>query len=139
MTQVHFLHGTGDRIAAAAEWLTQAWSRRETVTVFAPRPDLAERLDRQLWIQPAIGFVPHCRSDSPLAAETPIVITDRPQAGAAILLNLADEMPPAFESFAQLVEIISTDDAVRLPARARVKQYKDGGHDIQYQDISGGL
>ena len=138
MTQVHFLHSAPDRIAAAADWLAQAWSRRETVTVFAPQAELADRLDRQLWLQPATGFSPHCRANSPLAAETPIVITDSPAAGAAILLNLADQLPPDFASFGQLVEIISTDESVRLSARARVKQYKEDGHDIQYQDLSRG-
>ena len=138
MTQVHFLHSAPDRIAAAADWLAQAWSRREAVTVFAPQAELADRLDRQLWLQPATGFIPHCRANSPLAAETPIVITDSPAAGAAILLNLADQLPPDFASFGQLVEIISTDESVRLSARARVKLYKEDGHDIQYQDLSRG-
>ncbi|RTL56432.1 MAG: DNA polymerase III subunit chi [Rhodocyclaceae bacterium] len=141
MPRVQFLHGTDDRIQAAAAWIAAAWSRRERVTVFAPQRELAERLDRQLWIAPAIGFIPHCRGDSPLAAETPVVITDRILGSETTpsLLNLSDEMPGDMAGFDTLVEIVSTDDAVRLPARDRARQYKEQGCEVQFKDIASGL
>ncbi|CAB1368616.1 DNA polymerase III subunit chi [Denitratisoma oestradiolicum] len=141
MTRVHFYHGASDRIAAAADWLDRSWRSRRRIVVYAPRADLAERLDRQLWIHPATGFTPHCREGSPLAAETPIVIVAQagpPQADEC-LLNLSDEVPPEFAAYGELVEIVSTDDAVRLPARERFRRYREQGCELINQDIAAGF
>lgn len=148
MTRILFLHGAADRIQAAAQWLQCAWQERSgavgngpVVLVYAPEQEAAERLDRLLWTQPALSFVPHCHADSPLAGETPILITDRlddpPCDGC--LLNLSNELPAAFSRFEYLVEVVSTDDADRLPARGRFKFYRDRGYAIENHDISGGV
>jgi len=140
MTRVCFLHGTEDRIQAAAAWINAAWSRKERVTVFAPQRDMAERLDRQLWVAPPLSFVPHCRSGSPLQDETPILITDQPDPALhhQNLLNLSDEIPPDFTRFDTLVEIVSTVPEVRNPARERVHHYKEQHCEVQFEDISHG-
>jgi len=141
MTRISFLHGAADRIQSTALWLQQAWSRREAVLVFVPDSEQATRLDRVLWTQPALSFLPHCRVDSPLAGETPILLTDRlddpPQ--DACLLNLSNDLPPTFARFEHLVEIVSTDDADRLPARERFKFYRERGYAIDSRDIAGGV
>lgn len=145
MTKVSFLHGAADRIQSAAQWLQQAWRQREdaqfSVLVYVPDPEQSARLDRVLWTQPQLSFLPHCRSDSPLAAETPILLTDNLDAPPQeqCLLNLSNELPPTFSRFEELVEIVSTDDADRLPARERFKFYRERGYAIDSRDISGGL
>lgn len=141
MTRISFLHGAPDRIQSAAHWLQQAWAGRQAVLVYVPDADQATRLDRMLWTQPALSFVPHCRTDSPLADETPILLTDRLDTPAQenCLLNLSNELPPTFSRFEHLVEIVSIDDADRLPARERFKFYRDRGYAIENRDISGGL
>ncbi len=140
MTRISFFHGARDRLQAAASWLAGAWERRERVLVYVPDAALADRLDHLLWTQPAIAFLPHCPADSPLAAETPVVITRRLDESAQPpedqrLLSLADEIPPGFARFAELIEIVSNDDAVRLPARERFKFYRDRGYDIGTFDL----
>lgn len=141
MTRIQFLHGADDRLAAAAEWLRQAWQRRQPVVVYVPRPEHADRLDRLLWIQPAIGFVPHCSVESSLAAQTPILLAQEidqiPFDGC--LVNLADQLPPGFARFQEVIEIVGTDDAERVPARERFRFYRERGYAIDARDISGGL
>lgn len=141
MTRISFLHGAADRIQAAALWLHQAWRERQPVLVYVPDGAEATRLDRTLWAQPPLSFLPHCGSDSPLAAQTPILLTDRldDPAQEDCLLNLSDELPPTFSRFEHLVEIVSTDDRHRLPARERFKFYRDRGYAIESRDISGGF
>jgi DNA polymerase-3 subunit chi len=141
MTRISFLHGAGDRIQAAAQWLQRAWGRREPVLVYVPDSGQSALLDRVLWTQPQLSFLPHCRVDSPLAAETPILLTDTLDAPPqdSCLLNLANELPPTFSRFEHLVEIVSVDDTDRLPARERFKFYRERGYAIVSQDISGGL
>lgn len=141
MTRISFLHGAPDRLQAAAQWLHQAWAKRQAVLVFAPDGEQAARLDRLLWTQPALSFVPHCRHDAPQATETPILIADSldDPAQEDCLLNLSDSLPPTFSRFGQMVEIVSTADADRLPARERFKFYRDRGYAIEARDISGGV
>jgi DNA polymerase III subunit chi len=137
VTKVLFLHGASDRLAAAARWLAEAAVARRTVLVLAPGEETAERLDRLLWTQAATSFVAHARADSPLAAESPIVITR--DIGTLphdqVLLNLGDELPPNFARFEELVEVVSDDDEVRLPARERFKFYRERGYAPESRDI----
>lgn len=137
MTKVLFLHGASDRLAAAARWLAEAALARRTVLVLAPGEETAERLDRLLWTQAATSFVAHARADSPLAAESPIVIAR--DIGTLphdqVLLNLGDELPPNFARFEELVEVVSDDDEVRLPARERFKFYRERGYAPESRDI----
>ena len=141
MTQILFLHGAADRLQAAVQWLHQAWSQRRQVLVFAPEAAVAAQVDRLMWTQPKLAFLPHCRNDSPLATETPIVITDDLTAPPQqhCLLNLSNDLAPTFARFEQLVEIVSTEDSDRLPARSRFTFYRDRGYAIENRDISGGL
>jgi DNA polymerase III subunit chi len=141
VTRISFLHGADDRLQAAAQWLQQAWARREAVLVYAPDAEVATRLDRVLWTQPQLSFTPHCFADAPLAGETPILLTanlDHPPQESC-LLNLANQLPPTFSRFEHLVEIVSTDDADRLPARERFKFYRERGYVIDSRDIAAGL
>ena len=144
MTKVLFCHGASDRLHAAAVWLIRydvqqgSSGAAQPTLVYAPDTETAERIDRLLWAQSATGFFPHCRADSPLAAETPVVITGSLEAMPhhERLLNLSNELPPGFSRFENLVEVISEEDAVRLPARERVKFYRDRGYDIQFRDLN---
>lgn len=146
MTRVQFFHGANDRVDAAVSWLNFAWSKRRDVSpqqiiVFAPDAAIAERLDRQLWLQPAGGFLPHCRANSPLARETPVVIGD---SLASLdehrqLLNLSDKVPPEFSRFDEVIEIVSQEGADKLPARERFKFYRERGYELQSRDISAGF
>jgi DNA polymerase-3 subunit chi len=91
-----------------------------------------------LWTHAALSFVPHCQADSPLAAETPILITDTletiPQDER--LMNLSREIPPGFSRFQSLIEVVGQDESDRLAARDRVKFYKDRGYEVRYFDLS---
>lgn len=133
-------------MAAAANWLQMAWAKRKNtgaqqVIVFAPLADLAERLDRQLWLQPAGSFVPHCHASSSLAGETPIIICDSLAALDAHqqLLNLDDNVPAEFSRFDELFEIVTLNGPDKLPARERFKFYRERGYELHNQDISAGF
>lgn len=138
MTQVFFYHGAPDKLAAACALLGKAAAQKKPVLVYAPQPEVAGLLDRLLWTQSALGFVPHCRADSPLAAETPILIADSleqlPQDER--LMNLGPAVPPGFSRFQSLIEVVGQEEADRTAARDRVKFYKDRGYEIRYFDLS---
>lgn len=138
MTQVFFYHGAADKIAAACALLGGAYVKKKPMLVFAPDSAIASSLDRMLWTHSALSFVPHCRADSPLAAETPILITDTLESIAQDerLMNLSQAIPPGFSRFQSLIEVVGQDEEERSAARERVKFYKDRGYEVRYFDLS---
>lgn len=138
MTQVFFYHGAADKIAAACALLGGAYAKKKPMLVFAPDSAIASSLDRMLWTNSALSFVPHCRADSSLAAETPILITDTldtiPQDER--LMNLSQVIPPGFSRFQSLIEVVGQEEEERSAARERVKFYKDRGYEVRYFDLS---
>ena len=138
MTQIFFYHNAFDRIATAATLIGKTYRQRKPMLVYVPQADIAAALDRLLWTQPPTGFVPHVRSTSDLAAETPIILTDDPTLAPQNerLLNLSADIPPAFSRFTSVIEVVGKNDEERQSARARVKFYKDRGYAIQYFDLA---
>lgn len=141
-TRVFFYHNAVDRIAASVALIAKAFAQKKAILVYAPEAEVASALDRQLWMQPPIAFIPHVRSDSPLAAETPVLIADQLESPAQHerlerLLNLSSEVPPGFARFISLIEVVGQEEGARLAGRQRAKFYKDHGYEIQYFDLSG--
>lgn len=138
MTQVFFYHGAADRIAAACALLGGAYAKKKPMLVFAPEKEVANNIDRVLWTHQALSFIPHCRADSPLAGETPILIADSLETIAQDerLMNLSQEVPPGFSRFQSLIEVVGQAEDERLAARERVMFYKDQGHEVRYFDLS---
>lgn len=138
MTQVFFYHGAADRIAAACALIGGAYAKRKPIIIYAPEANTAETLDRALWTHSQLSFIPHCRADSALADETPIIIAANlertPQQER--LMNLSPDIPPGFERFQSLIEVVGQDEADRQAARVRVHSYKAQGCDIRYFDLS---
>lgn len=138
MTQVFFYHGAADKIAAACALLSGAHAKKKPMLVYAVDNSVASSVDRMLWTHSALSFVPHCRADSPLAAETPILITDKLETIAQDerLMNLSQEIPPGFARFESLIEVVGQEESDRTAARERVKFYKDRGYEVRYFDLS---
>ncbi len=138
MTQVFFYHGAADKIAAACALLSGAYTKKKPMLVYAVDSSVASGVDRMLWTHSALSFVPHCRADSPLAAETPILITDKLDSIAQDerLMNLSPEVPPGFSRFENLIEVVGQEENDRTAARERVKFYKDRGYEVRYFDLS---
>ena len=142
MTQVDFYHDAPDRLTTALSIVRKAYAQRTPLLLLVPASPLAKRLDHLLWEQPAIGFYPHCRLDSPLASQTPILIAEQLAANTALphqqlLINLGEEVPAGCERFARIIEIVGRSEADKGPARQRFKHYRDGAYDIHRHDLSG--
>lgn len=137
MTRIFFYHNAADRIVAAATLVSKAFAQKKPLLIYAPDHEVAAGLDRQLWTQVPNGFVPHVRGDSPLATETPIVITDSLESPLQDqrLINLSMEVPPGFSRFENLIEVVGQAEDERLAGRERVRFYKDRGYEIRYFDL----
>ncbi len=139
MTAIDFYFNAADRLQVACRLAAKALAHNKRLLIFAPQPEVAQRIDRMLWTWPAIAFVPHCMAHDPLAADTPVLITaEAPQPGPAeVLLNLGADCPPLFERFERLLEIVSCDDEERSAGRNRYRVYKGRGYPISDHDLAG--
>lgn len=128
VTKVQFYHNTPDRLALACELVTRAQAGGRQVAVRLPDTGMARKLDLMLWTSEPLAFVPHVMNDSPLAAETPVQIgtpgNDVRWPHGDVLFNLADDLPPGFDTFRTIVEIVGQSEAEKNPARTRWMQYK---------------
>lgn len=138
MTEVFFYHGASDRVAAACALLGGAYAQKKPMWVLVPDPAVAELLDRQLWTANALSFIPHCRADSALAADTPIVLAERlpPELTGERLMNLGAEVPASYPRFAKLIEVVGQDEDERLAGRERVRRYRADGCAVNFVDLS---
>ena len=138
LTKVFFYHNAVERLATAAALISKAALQKKSMLVYAPDESVASMLDRLLWTHPPIGFVPHVRAPSPLAAETPVVIADNPETSPQNerLFNLSAEVPPGFSRFTSLIELIDQEEATRRAGRERARFYKDRGYELQFIDLA---
>ena len=138
MTQIDFYTNTADKLATACRLAQKAYSLGNRMIALCPDGQMAQRLDRMLWMSPATGFTPHCDAADALAAATPVVI-DRGGADPVhdqVLMNLGDEWPPLFSRFERLIEIVTLDDDDKKLARERFKFYRDRGYEIRVHDLA---
>ncbi len=137
MTSIDFYTHVNDRFEVVARLVAKAFAQHGSVRVLTGNPESTEALDRMLWIQPAIGFLPHCRVDSRLAAETPIWVDHvlEHQGPAAVLINLHDAPPPFFSRFERLAEVVGADEAQADAARRRYRFYRERGYELRTHNL----
>ena len=136
MTSIDFYTHVSDRYEVVARLVAKAFAQHGSVRVLTRDAESTETLDRLLWIQPATGFLPHCRLDSRLAAETPIWIDHalEHQGPAAVLINLHDAPPPFFSRFERLAEVVGAGDADA--ARVRYRFYRERGYELRSHNLA---
>ena len=137
MTRIDFYTKVDDKLRFACRLCAKALSQKMRVNVYTSDAQLAERFDHLLWQTPATGFIPHCRAEDPLAAETPVLI--HTSEGAllhdTLLINLDQAWPPFFSRFQRLVEIVSGETHDTSSARERFRFYRDRGYAINTHDM----
>jgi DNA polymerase-3 subunit chi len=138
MTSIDFYTHVPDRIDVAARIIAKAHAAHGSVRVLTPDEATTDALDRRLWLAPPTGFLPHCRLDSPLAAETPVWIGHSLEHSgpAAVLVNLHRDPPPYFSRFERLAEIVGVDEADAAAGRERWKYYKARGYELRQHNLS---
>ncbi len=141
MTEVSFHFNVPERTDYTCRLLRKATRQGAKVVVTGPG-ELLGGLDRALWTFDPLEFVPHAllRSGQPAPErlrDTPVWLLEDSAAAVHhdVLLNLGHEPPAGFESFARLIEIVSTDEDERAAARLRWKHYASRGYNIVRHEV----
>jgi DNA polymerase-3 subunit chi len=114
------------------ELVEQAFRAGRRVHVHCLDDDMLAAMDELLWTFHDTSFVPHALAGSAEAPDVPVVLAASldPPAGAEVLVNLHDEVPPFFSRFEQVIETTGEDERSRALARGRYRFYKDRGYPI---------
>jgi DNA polymerase-3 subunit chi len=139
MTAIDFYTHVASPLDVAARIVQKAWAQHGSVRVLTPDAAATAELDRLLWTQSALSFIPHCRLASAIAAETPVIVDDAltHDGAAAVLINLHPQTPPFFSRFERLAEIVGTDDPATEAGRARYRYYRERGYEMRTHNLSG--
>lgn len=140
MTEVSFYTHAADKLTVARQLVSKARAKKLNVLVYTPDHALAAEMDRLLWTQPALAFIPHCLDGDPLASVTPVIIGTQAEAlpSADVIINLADEPPAVFSRFERLMEIVTDAEPDLSQGRARYRFYKDRGYALVNNDLRNG-
>ena len=140
MTEVAFHFNAPDKVGYACRLLRKAAGTGARVVVTG-EAQLLRELDVALWTFAPLEFVPHCHaaaSTEQVLAASPIVLADSVQAAPhrEVLVNLGQPVPPGFEGFERLIEVVTLEDEDRQGARRRWKHYADRGYAITRHDLA---
>ena len=137
MTTIDFYTHVADRLAIAARVVAKAYAAHGSVRVLTPDRPTTDALDRLLWLQTALSFLPHCRMDSALAPQTPIWIDEAPEHNGpcAVLVNLSAAPPPFFSRFERLAEIVGKEEADVTAGRERFRFYRERGYELRTHNL----
>src|SRR5258708_9339354 len=96
MTRIDFYRYAEDKVRFACRLAAKAFDHSSRVVVYSPDPQVLAEFDRARWTFQSTRFVPHCSALSPLAPETPRVLSSGAASlpHRAVLLHLPDVHPP---------------------------------------------
>lgn len=137
MTRIDFHSNVPDKIAYVCRLVRKARAQaqpKQIVLLTESQQQLAI-LDQALWTFSAIDFLPHVCGASPLATQTPVILTDNGEFEAPhyqILINLSTLTPQHFARYERMFEIVSSENADTLAGRSRYSFYKQRGYPLTH-------
>ena len=132
MTRIDFHTNVGDPLAYACRLARKAYLSGKPLVVLA-EPQRLAAFDEQLWTFQPLEFVPHCMAKSPLAEDTPVVLTSNLDEAPHhhVLVNLGAPVSAQFARFERLVEIVGSEGDELAAGRERYRFYRDRGYVIE--------
>jgi DNA polymerase-3 subunit chi len=138
MTRIDFYIHVDNQLHTLCTLAAKALAKDVRMMILTPDAQTTDRIDKGLWSQPPIGFLPHCRAAHRLASVTPIIVDHvaEPIVHEQVLVNLCPQCPAVFSRFDRLIEIVGLDEAECELARTRFRFYRDRGYDIHTHDLA---
>ena len=122
---------TDARLTFACRLAEKAWRLGHRVYVHCQDDNQRDMLDGRLWQFKGEAFVPHDHAETDPDAVVVLGTHTPPTRQNDLLINLTTEIPPAFERFARVAEIVVEDVTVRQAARQSFRFYRERGYPLQ--------
>lgn len=130
------------RLRFACRLVEKAWIQRHRVRVQLDAGGALAAFDELLWTFGDRSFVPHQRAGSgepaPAGAPPPVVLADDDSADPAdgdTLVNLAAAVPPGYQGYARIAEVVDAESGRRRLGRERFRFYRDQGIQPQTHEM----
>ncbi len=132
----------GARARFACRLAHKAWQQSHRVYMHVGDANEAVAMDELLWTLPRGSFLPHDIWQPADAAGTstpqaPVLIGhgSEPADCDDVLINLTGEVPPFFERFQRVAEIVVQEPQVRTAGRTRFRFYRERGYPLHHHDM----
>lgn len=135
MTRIDFHTNIPDKLSYACRLVRKARAADCRIVLLAADGKELAALDEALWTFSEHDFLPHVPAGDPLAASTPVILTDSDAADLPhyqVLINLSGNTPTHFARFERMFEIITSDEADTLAGRERFRFYKQRGYPLTH-------
>lgn len=113
----------------------KAYGQDHRIFIRAIDGQQAASLDELLWTFRQGSFLPHGLARG--AADEPILIGDEvpDEPRHHLLINLGGDLPPQWERFQRLAEVVDQRPGLIDQARQRFRQYRDSGYSPHYHKL----
>jgi DNA polymerase-3 subunit chi len=139
MARIEFHFNAPTLVGYCCRLLRKVEARGLRAQVVGHATTLAQ-LDQTLWTFSPQDFVSHCVADAPAAmrAASTVLLSEQPLADGPrhLLVNLGQAVPPGFEAFERIIDVVSVDELHRAQGRERWRQYSQMGHELVRHDLS---
>jgi DNA polymerase-3 subunit chi len=118
------------RLRFACRLAEKAYGLKHKIHAYTSSPAIARELDELLWTFRQGSFLPHelVQTDKQeMLAPITIGHSEQSDTSGDFLINLADEIPPFFDKFERVAEIVDSTSDGRCAGRERFGFYKDNG------------
>lgn len=135
MTRIDFHSNVPNKITYACRLVRKARAAQCKIVLLGKDRGELTQLDQLLWSFSEQDFIPHVHAGDPLAAQTPVILTDSETVELPhhhVLINLSGNTPEHFARFERMFEIISSDEADKAAGRDRYRFYKERGYPLSH-------
>jgi len=135
MTRIDFHSNVPNKLAYACRLVRKARAAQCKIVLLGKDRGELTQLDQLLWSFSEQDFIPHVHASAPLAAQTPVILTDSEAVALPhhhVLINLSGNTPEHFARFERMFEIISSDEADKAAGRDRYRLYKERGYPLSH-------
>jgi DNA polymerase-3 subunit chi len=135
MTRIDFHSNVPNKIAYSCRLVRKARAANCRIVLLTQNRSELAQLDQALWTFSELDFLPHVTANDPLAATTPVILTDSEDVELPhyqILINLSSNTPANFARFERMFEIIAADDADKAAGRERYRFYQQRGYPLTH-------
>ncbi|MDM8565057.1 DNA polymerase III subunit chi [Candidatus Halobeggiatoa sp. HSG11] len=122
----------------ACQIADKAWHQNYQIYVHSESQMAAEQLDMMMWVFKEESFLPHDVYYSNTSSIAPIQIgyTNQACKDMEVLINMSKVIPPFFEQFQRIAEIVDNNNIEREAGRNRYRFYKEQNYNLKVHEIN---
>ncbi|MDM8558498.1 DNA polymerase III subunit chi [Candidatus Parabeggiatoa sp. HSG14] len=134
---LHIKHNRQEKERFVCQLTDKAWHQGYRIYIQTGFISFARHLDAMLWTFKEESFLPHdIYPDVSSSAPIRIGYTAQFCEGMDVLVNMTETVPPFFEGFKRIADIVDDTPQAKEAGRARYRFYKERGYTLKVHEIN---